>query len=235
MNNTYARIILIPVLFLTSITTRQLTYANPPINTRDAHTPLHKSINTYSNKKNIWIHAAHTSDIVSIQTLTDHIKKRFPDLELFVSTITPETKKAADLMLRADNIKVIPYDNLQKLAQSISNINPKVIVFIHHEFLPNLILLANLNNIPMYLIGAEYAHKTERLIETAPYLYIPLLNSFKHIFTRTLTDTQTLQEIGITLPDITTGDPLLENGIITENLDFFFTSLERDLNTIKTA
>ncbi|MFH0898541.1 MAG: glycosyltransferase N-terminal domain-containing protein [bacterium] len=168
--------------------------------------PLDSSI--FEQEKKIWIHVFDAQDVFAIQSLTFKLKERIPYLEIFISTATSSGKFAAENSLSIDQTKVISTDDLQTLANYLNNIQPQAIIFIQHEILPSLVLLAQLNNIPLYLLNAHYSNRTERLLRTSPHLYIPLLNTFKHIFAQTSADKEIFHALGITKTHISTVGPL---------------------------
>lgn len=183
------------------------------------------------DEKRIWIHTCDIDDVISIQSLTYALKKRFADLEIFVSTVTIEGKETAERTLNVDEVKIIPNDDLRTLAYRFNSINPQAIILVKHEVLPSLILLAQLNKTPIYLLGTTYAEQTERLLNTAPYLHIPLFNNFNQIFTQTEFDKEIFQNLGINQPNIFPIGMLHAFGMVTKKKEYlkYFLTDEKNL------
>ncbi len=160
--------------------------------------PLYKPATL--EKKTIWLHACDKEDILTAQSLIVELKRRYPLIDFYISTVTIEAKKTADELFPFETVRMIPHDDLQLMACTFNQVQPIGIILIKHEILPSLVVLAQLKNVPTFLIEASYGHQTERLLYTAPYLYIPLLDSLQHIFTKTNHDLSVFQHIGITHP-----------------------------------
>jgi len=163
-----------------------------------------KSVAFIEEKNVIWIHAYDLEDLLAIQGLTNKISEEIENVEFFISTTTlSNTNYLEAYEFRNINpIKVIPRDNLETTAAYFQMLKPKILIVLQHEILPSALLIAHLMNIPAYLFNGSYSSQTERLLCTAPYLYITLFNSFDTIFTRSQKDAESFSDIGINMPKI---------------------------------
>ena len=153
----------------------------------------------------IWAHVHGSEELMQAQWLMLCIKKRIPHIDPFFSTTTISS---IENFVNFGNtfdvgpIKVISHDNLESMAGFFNLIQPKAILVMEHELLPCMMIIAHLKEIPIYLLNGSVSHKTERMIVTAPYLYLPLINSFNIIFAKSKEDQIKFQNMGITTPQI---------------------------------
>lgn len=159
-------------------------------------------------KQKIWIHAGTTEDVASIEGLVHSINQQIPNAKCFITTVTVEAKKQAEYFMKSHYVRIIPHDDLETMSFAFHSINPKAIIMLRHEISPSLILLARFYNIPIYLLNGKYSNRTERLLNTTEYLYLPLFNTFNAIFAESNDDAETFKNIGIIKPKVIISGPI---------------------------
>ncbi|MBX9830679.1 hypothetical protein K2X40_01895 [Candidatus Babeliales bacterium] len=130
----------------------------------------------------IWFHALRAGEILSIERLINEVKEIMPEAECYVTASTPEGKQMAEKNLKADYVSLLPYDALASMLLVFDRIKPTAIVVLEHELWPNMIMLAKLKGVPIYLLNTYLSGSNHVLWSSLKFVYSSLLNAFDHIF-----------------------------------------------------
>ncbi len=123
------------------------------------------SSNFNVNKKKdsflIWFHAASIGELKSIFPIIKKLNKK--NTEFLITTVTLSSSKIASEELKTyNNIhhRFFPLDVHFLIRRFLNSWKPNAIFLVDSEIWPNLIIEANLKNIPMALINARITEKT---------------------------------------------------------------------------
>lgn len=113
--------------------------------------------------KFIWIHAASIGESTAALTFINHIKKKFPDLSILITTIT--VTSAEILYPKISKIsncyhQFVVADNPNWISKFLDYWNPKTAVFLESEIWPNTINALYDRKIPIYLLNARLSPKS---------------------------------------------------------------------------
>jgi 3-deoxy-D-manno-octulosonic-acid transferase len=149
------------------------------------------------SKETIWFHAVSVGEVLSIQTIVEKIKKEKPNTTCYLTVGTLTGKKIAKEKLTIDHVSFLPYDFLLPMFMAYKRIKPKKIVVVEAEIWPNLLMIANLKKIPIYLINARMNDKSKNRYNRFKFLLIPIFNLFEKIYTQSNYDKKEFEKFGI--------------------------------------
>jgi 3-deoxy-D-manno-octulosonic-acid transferase len=88
----------------------------------------------------IWIHAVSVGEVLSTRPLIDELRKRYPQLRLYLSTTTRSGQQLAQRSVPdVDGIFYFPFDWAFTVRRTLSIVNPKLFVMVENEIWPTLL------------------------------------------------------------------------------------------------
>ena len=88
----------------------------------------------------IWIHAVSVGETLTARALAGDLKRRYPDLRLFVSTTTMAGQQVASRAIaEADAVFYFPFDLPPIVRRTLRLVNPRLFVVMETEIWPNLL------------------------------------------------------------------------------------------------
>ena len=110
----------------------------------------------------IWIHAVSVGESVSALTYIEHIKKKFPKLNILITTVTVTSAK--NIAAKTEKIEncvhqFVVADNPLWISKFLNYWNPKAAIFMESEIWPNLIFELHDRKIPVFLLNARLSPK----------------------------------------------------------------------------
>ncbi|ADV33983.1 3-deoxy-D-manno-octulosonic-acid transferase [Candidatus Blochmanniella vafra str. BVAF] len=109
----------------------------------------------------IVLHAVSVGEILSIVPLIKKFKKKYPNLAIIVTTMTPSgLKLACQVTINYQNVQCmyLPYDLPNAVKRFINRIKPKLFIIVETELWPNLIRTLYLYKIPIVILNARLSH-----------------------------------------------------------------------------
>ncbi len=104
----------------------------------------------------IWIHAVSVGEVQAAVPLVRAIEKRFPDIEMLITTVTP-TGAARVRSAFGDTVKhcYIPLEMPIAVDRFYESVNPELALIMETEIWPNLYRGCGVRDIPLVLVSAE--------------------------------------------------------------------------------
>jgi 3-deoxy-D-manno-octulosonic-acid transferase len=130
------------------------------------------------NQKRIWFHAASMGEFEQAKPIIELIKKRNPEILVFVSFFSPSGYENQKNYPVSDYLFYLPFDIKSNARKFIKIIKPDIAVFIRYEIWLNYLIELNKNNKPAYLANAT-APRSRKL----NLYYKKCFPLFKKIFT----------------------------------------------------
>jgi 3-deoxy-D-manno-octulosonic-acid transferase len=91
-------------------------------------------------RASIWIHAVSVGEVLAARTLIAPLKRRFPDLNVFVSTTTLTGQAIARRSVTdSDGLFYAPFDFRHSVRRVLGVLQPRLLVLVETEIWPNLI------------------------------------------------------------------------------------------------
>ncbi len=88
----------------------------------------------------IWIHAVSVGEVLAARTLVAPLKRRFPELKVFLSTTTLTGQAIARASVRdVDGLFYAPFDFRSAVRSVLAALEPKLLLLVETELWPNLI------------------------------------------------------------------------------------------------
>ncbi len=137
----------------------------------------------------VYIHSASLGEVNAISPFIRLIKKRHPEIPIFLSTFT-ETgyKRAHDLFGEDVPVGRFPFDIKDKLDDFFRRGNFRALLIVETELWPNLILTAKKYGVPIFLVNARLSPRTLRRYRVLKSKFSSLLSLFKLILAQSETD-----------------------------------------------
>ncbi len=167
--------------------------------------------------KLIWIHGASVGEAQSALILIDRIIKKFPNINILVTT---GTLTSADLMAKKLPERAFhqfyPLDRPKWVNKFISHWKPNSVLWMESELWPNMLHEIKINNIPSALVNARLSPKSFRIWKKIPNFIKNMLSTFTKILCQTEDDNKKFDELGAV------------NTITTDNLKYSSEPLSYD-------
>ena len=109
----------------------------------------------------IWIHAVSVGEVQAAVPLVRAIEKRFPDIEMLITTVTP-TGAARVRSAFGDTVKhcYIPLEMPIAVDRFYESVNPELALIMETEIWPNLYRGCGVRDIPLVLVSARISPKS---------------------------------------------------------------------------
>ncbi|MDY6914895.1 MAG: glycosyltransferase N-terminal domain-containing protein [Candidatus Cloacimonadota bacterium] len=109
------------------------------------------------SQKTIWIHAASVGEVNAAKDL---IKKIHNNQQVVVTTMTATGQKIASSL----PVKTffLPFDCILMMLRAYKRLQPKAIVLVETEFWPNMLWIAKLKKIPVFVVNGRLSDKSFR-------------------------------------------------------------------------
>jgi len=104
----------------------------------------------------VWVHAVSVGEVIAAETFIKALKKRYPDINVVVSTITDTGQKVAGERLRgiADTV-YMPFDLDFIMRNAIKALKPRLFVVMETELWPNAIWGMQSANVPVVMLNGR--------------------------------------------------------------------------------
>jgi 3-deoxy-D-manno-octulosonic-acid transferase len=114
-----------------------------------------------SSRPAIWIHAVSVGEIQAAASLVLALRRRYPDVPLVVTTVTPTgAQRARALFGDAVQVRYIPYDLPGSVRRFFNRVRPRVAVILETELWPNLYHFCGQRKVPLVLASARISPRS---------------------------------------------------------------------------
>jgi len=145
----------------------------------------------------IWLHAVSVGEVLSLQSFIEKIKQTNHNTICYLTVGTPAGKEMAQETLAADVISFLPYDFLPSILLAFKRIKPKRLIIVEAEIWPNLLMIAHIKKIPMYLINARVSRRSRNKYRKFKWVLVKLFNLFEMIYTQSAYDKDEIEYLGV--------------------------------------
>jgi len=115
-------------------------------------------------KKCIWLHAVSVGEVNAAKTLIKELKKRFPNFEIAISTVTDTGFAQANALFgrpaKGGRVFYFPLDLSWIMRRAFDNIRPAVCLLMELEVWPNFIQIAKQLNVPVIVINGRISDRS---------------------------------------------------------------------------
>ena len=141
----------------------------------------------------IWIHAVSVGESTSALTYIEHIKKKFPDLNILITTVTvTAAQNIAPRIAKIENCvhQFVVADNPFWISKFLKFWNPKAAIFMESEIWPNIVHELYERKIPIFLLNARFSPKAFRNWKICKGFLSEVLQKFQCIMAQSEIDEQ---------------------------------------------
>jgi 3-deoxy-D-manno-octulosonic-acid transferase len=109
----------------------------------------------------IWIHAVSVGEVQATAPLVRQLFKRFPDMSVLVTTVTP-TGAARARTLYGDSVahSYVPFEIPIAINRFFASVKPSIALIMETEIWPNLYHACGVRGIPLVLVSARISPKS---------------------------------------------------------------------------
>ena len=126
-----------------------------------------------------WFHAASVGETNAVLPLIHELKRRYPALNVLLTTVTVTSAKIAAERLPAGSVhQFVPLDSPVFCRRFIEHWRPDLGLFTESEIWPNLIVEASGRNVPLVLVNARMSQRSAKRWALMPSLSKPVFSRF---------------------------------------------------------
>jgi 3-deoxy-D-manno-octulosonic-acid transferase len=146
----------------------------------------------------IWIHAVSVGEAMAIKVFVAELKKKFPQKQLVISTVTPTGNKIARRLAgKNDCVIYLPIDISFVLRRVIDKIKPSVFILAETELWPNIITYLKGKNVPVLVVNGRISDASFRGYMAVRLLTKPILNAVSLFCVQSERDAKRLKHLGV--------------------------------------
>ncbi|QEL57189.1 lipid IV(A) 3-deoxy-D-manno-octulosonic acid transferase [Chromobacterium paludis] len=144
----------------------------------------------------IWIHAVSVGETRAAQPLVAAIRRQWPDVPLLLTQMTPTGRATAEALYPDAEVRYLPYDYPQAVADFLRAYRPRCGVLMETEIWPNLIHAAADQGVPLVLANARLSEKSLNGYRKVLGLIRPAMRELTAVAAQTAKDADRLRQLG---------------------------------------
>lgn len=152
----------------------------------------------------VWVHAVSVGEVQAARPLVDGLQRRFPKLEVLVTTTTPT---GAAMVARAFGAGVqhlyFPYDLPGAVHRFLDRVHPGLLVLVETELWPNLLGACAERGVPVALVNARMSARSCAGYRLAGRLVRRSLDLLQLVAAQSAADAERLIALGARAPVVT--------------------------------
>jgi 3-deoxy-D-manno-octulosonic-acid transferase len=147
----------------------------------------------------VWIHCVSVGETQAARPLVRHIKERFPDHLIAISTITVTGHNLAREVFKHDAVKVFyfPFDWRWVARRTLKAIAPDIVLVMETELWPNFLRECKNRKIPVALVNGRLSHQSFRRYRLIRSFIRRVLSSLNVAIMQTEADAERLRALGM--------------------------------------
>ncbi len=151
-----------------------------------------------------WFHAASVGETNAVLPLIHELKRRYPELNVLLTTVTVTAAKIAADRLPAHSIhQFMPLDSPRFCRRFIEHWRPDLGLFTESEIWPNLIVEASNRKVPLVLVNARMSQRSSQRWSRLSSLSRPVFSRFDLVLTQNWRFAKRLTSLGVRKATIT--------------------------------
>jgi 3-deoxy-D-manno-octulosonic-acid transferase len=143
-----------------------------------------------------WFHASSLGEFEQGRPLIEALKNRNKSIKILLTFFSPSGYEIRKNYKQADYIFYLPPDTKKNADRFINLINPSKVFFIKYEFWYHYLNQLKRNNIPVYLVSANF-RPNQVFFRWYGGWFRKILNKFAHIFVQNKKSELLLKNIGL--------------------------------------
>ena len=155
----------------------------------------------------LWVHAASVGEFEQARPVIAALKKKHPDITIFVSFLSDSGYNARKNFPDASAVFYLPQDTPANAKRLLSLIKPDVLLLMRYDFWPNHLLEAKRRGVKLILAAAVLQKNSPYFKPLLKGFYRSIFHLFDRIFTVSEQDTHAFRQIFNCQQAETAGDP----------------------------
>lgn len=134
----------------------------------------------------IWIHAVSVGETIAAAPLVQELLRRYPDMELTVTTMTPTGSERVKALFGEQVFHVYaPYDLPFAWRRFLRRVQPRLAVMMETELWPNCIASCRRHHVPVMVVNARLSEQSARGYRRVAPLTRQLLGQLEYVAAQT--------------------------------------------------
>jgi len=147
--------------------------------------------------ESIWVHAVSVGEVNAALPLIRALRRRYPQLPMVVTTVTPTGSERARAQLGDEVFHVyLPYDLPRAVRRFLDRIRPGLAVIMETEIWPNLFHICGERKIPLVIANARLSERSLRAYAPIHRLVAQALGNVGHIAAQSHADARRYRTLG---------------------------------------
>jgi 3-deoxy-D-manno-octulosonic-acid transferase len=130
-------------------------------------------------RKAIWIHAASVGEVKAVSGLVKAIRRRWPQVFIFISPMTATGREVSCKMPEKDLVFAFPFDLFWVMKRYLLRLMPCAILVVETEIWPNMLLAAQDLAIPVVFVNARMSEKSYKNYQKVSWLMKDILKQVR--------------------------------------------------------
>ena len=110
----------------------------------------------------VWIHGVSVGEVKAASNFVAELRRRLPDVELVISTTTPNGRLVAQQEYPDLSVVTYPLDLMSFPARALDRLRPRCVLLMELEIWPNFLQAARKRDIPVAVINGRISERTFR-------------------------------------------------------------------------
>ena len=183
------------------------------------------------SQRPIWCHAVSVGEVIAVSELLKAIKNRWPEVPLYLSTVTATGQETAKERLGevADAIFYLPFDIPPLVSKVVKRVNPRLFLLVETELWPGHILELSERHVPQVLVNGRLSPGSFRNYHAFKRFMRPLLERFSRLCMQSHRDAARMVALGAPPEKVVLTGNLKYDTIIASLRDIDPQEVRRDL------
>jgi 3-deoxy-D-manno-octulosonic-acid transferase len=147
--------------------------------------------------RSIWVHAVSVGEVQAAVPLVEALLKRFPDIPLVLTTVTPTGRARAQALFRDRvDVRFVPIDLPGSVRRFFNRVRPQLAVILETEIWPNLYHRCGKLGVPLVLASARISPRSVKSYRRLVGLFRETLSNGIFIAAQSPADAERFRSIG---------------------------------------
>ena len=115
----------------------------------------------FDGEESIWIHAVSVGEAMTVRALVADLKRRYPNLRIFLSTTTMTGQQVARRNIHdVDEVFYFPFDLAFAVRRTLRLVKPRLFVMMETEIWPNLLRQCQRNGVATVMVNGRISSRS---------------------------------------------------------------------------
>ncbi len=144
----------------------------------------------------LWLHAVSVGEVGVAAVLIPVLLRMKPELKIVLSTVTQTGRNEAQKISGVEQLIYLPLDFSIVVRSALRRIQPSMIALIETEIWPNLVVEAERQNIPVFIINGRLSERSYRSYKRFQFFFSSILKCLRDVLVREESDAERFLDLG---------------------------------------